>query len=256
MKPRVPLFTAHQPHPSEQKRYTITRSSSPLTASGKLLHLGYVQEYFYKFVFALAFSTFTTIFLSKHKQRHWLSSIAQPTMSSHVWSRMRSKRLLKTLKFLQKEDSPVTPFLLIEAKFRFLISRRCICIHVQYEEADAARFNIPPTPLSRFILSQVEAQKLTDKISARDSILPILFLINLSLPTDPSRQPSFPTLFCWHCRPRHRTYCFFAYLTVKMSSNSYTIDELLGFRVQNNPTTPKSLSGSGPELGEYPTASH
>lgn len=170
---------------------------------------------------------------------------------SHASLRRRTKRLLKTLKRLQKDNAPVTPYILIEAKFRFLLSGRCSCVRVAYEELADGRFDIPHNPLPNFILSQLEAQKLTDAISPRDSILPVLFFIDSSLSTDPSRQASFPTLFCWYCRPRHRTYYFFAHLNLKMPSKSYTIDELLALRAEDSPVALRSLAKSSPVLGEY-----
>lgn len=181
--------------------------------------------------------------------RHW-PFVALPAMLSRRSARTRVKQLLGGLRCFQKENTPVSPFLFIEIKHRFLLSRRCSRVHIQFEELDAARFDIPPFQLSGFLSSQLEVQQLIDKTRGGYSIRPILSFIELSLPSDPATQISFPTLFSWHCRPRHRTYYFFAYLNFKMPSATYTIDELLDFRpTEDYSVVPQSLAGSSPELG-------
>ncbi|KAK3944489.1 hypothetical protein QBC46DRAFT_279743 [Diplogelasinospora grovesii] len=163
--------------------------------------------------------------------------------SSH---RKRVKRLLRLLKELQKDDYVVTAPTLVEARHLLQISQRCVLVTIQTDPTSTFSFDCGHTFIPRFILSQLEAQKLTDRSSSRVCISPPLTFILLSL-SGSAREQVFPTLFRWHCSAKHRTYFVFAYIKDNMARRSYTINELLNLRGTRIPIRLSALANH-PEL--------
>ncbi|KXX81661.1 hypothetical protein MMYC01_202016 [Madurella mycetomatis] len=147
--------------------------------------------------------------------------------------RKRSKRLLKLLKGLQKDDYPITPPTLLATKHLLQNHHRCKFVNIKIDSAAAnSPFESPRACLPNFIVSQLEEQKLTDKNSDRVFLSPIVVFILLSLATLSGSESGYPSLFRWYCASLRRTFYLFAYIKHNMPRRTYTytVEELLTLR--------------------------
>lgn len=145
--------------------------------------------------------------------------------------RRRSKRLLKLLKDLQEDDYTITAPTLLAAKHLLQHHHRCNLIKVKVDSAAAnSPFETHRNLVPKFIVSQLEEQKLTDRCSETVLVPPLVTFIVLSLPSLSARDKGHPTLFRWYCPLRRRTYYVFAYIKHEMARRTYTLTELLGLR--------------------------
>lgn len=168
--------------------------------------------------------------------------------------RKRSKRLLKLLKALQKDDHPITPPTLLAAKHLLQNHHRCKLVKVKIDSAAAnSPFESSRACLPGFIVSQLEEQKLTDQNSDRVFLSPIVVFILLSLPTLSGSESGYPTLFRWYCASRRRTFYLFAYIKHDMPRRTYTytVEELLALRGKPTSSGISSLARN-PEFGTHP----
>ncbi|KAI0013256.1 hypothetical protein F4779DRAFT_613784 [Xylariaceae sp. FL0662B] len=141
-----------------------------------------------------------------------------------------TRQLYGKLKLAQEDDAPVTAPILTEIKFYMKNNRQCSHIVVEGDlDSDGVVFE-PPLDVPRFIFSQLESQKIADKVRTSPQVSAILVVISGRLSHTPVKTKAFPTLFHCHSLSQHRTYCVFAYLTHDMTSRTYTVDELLALR--------------------------
>ena len=167
--------------------------------------------------------------------------------------RIRSRRLLKLLKELQEDDYTITAPTLLAAKHLLQHHSRCTLVEVKFDAlAPNCSFGTPRNFVPKFIVSQLEEQKLTDRCSENVVVSPVVVFIVLSLPSASGRDKGYPTLFRWYCQPRHRTYYLFAYLKRDMARRTYTLAELMGFR-GNHTSNGISALVRNPEFGMSPT---
>lgn len=167
--------------------------------------------------------------------------------------RRRTKRLLRSLSNLQDDDCTITPQTLLAAKYLLRVNSKCYCVNVTNADMlDHLALWCPRSELPNFIVSQLEAQQLTNPDSDLVLVPPQVSVIILSAyPPEPEGK-DWPTLFRWYSKERHRYYCLFAYVRFKMGRKSYTIAELLAFRGKQ-PGAPSGMSAlaENPELGKF-----
>lgn len=97
---------------------------------------------------------------------------------------------------------------------------------------DCFRNSISYSALPTFLQSQLQAQKITDGSILWVQVVPFLTFVQSCLrPFGNTR--GYPTLFVWYCRELHRSFLFFAFLDTKMTSLTYTANELLGMKHVN-----------------------
>ena len=165
--------------------------------------------------------------------------------------RRRARRLLKTLKDLQGEDGTITPPTLFAIKHLLQLHNRCRFVAVKIDSLVAnSPLNSYRSLLPKFIVSQLEEQKLTDRCSETVPVPPIVAFVIQSLPSVSGRDSLHPTLFRWYYPPRHRTYYVFAHINHSMARRTYTLTELMGLRA--NPASQDFLAKAGnPEIGTF-----
>ncbi|KAI1354138.1 hypothetical protein F5Y01DRAFT_321815 [Xylaria sp. FL0043] len=141
------------------------------------------------------------------------------------------RKLLVKLKHIQADDVPMPNPTILEIKFYLKANRRCCTVFIQ--DSNTLSCNppiIPPELVPRFITSQLEAQKITDKHRQSVQLSTVLILLSEYIVADPIQTNSAPTLFFWYDTNRQRTLYLFAYLDHQMESRTYSAAELLGLR--------------------------
>ena len=163
--------------------------------------------------------------------------------------RKRARRLLQRLKDLQREDYTITPPTIFAIKHLLQLHNRCRFIEVKIDSMTA---NSPREThrslLPRFIVSQLEEQRLTDRNSEKVLVPPVVAFVIQSLPSGPDCDKLYPTLFRWHYAPRHRTYYVFAHIIHNMARRTYTLTELMGLRTNHIPDEILPMARN-PEIG-------
>ena len=163
-------------------------------------------------------------------------------------SRRRAKRLLVVLKGLQRDDFAIPGPYMLAIKHLLQISSRCALVEVDCHETDLL-FESKRGSVPQFIISQLEAQKLIDRLSFQVPVTPLLAFVLLSLPSSKRQlDDGYPTLFRWYCREQRRTYVIFAFTKYKMARQKYSINELLELRNGRIINEISALSGN-PEIG-------
>lgn len=167
--------------------------------------------------------------------------------------RKRARRLLKLLKELQDADRNITPPTLVAIKHLLQLNNRCKFIEVKVDSMTA---NSPIQSyrclLPKFIVSQLEEQKLTDRRSERVAVPPIVAFVIQSLPSASCRDRLYPTLFRWYYQPCHRTYYVFAHINHNMARRTYTLTELMGLRVNHTSAEIQAMA-ENPAIGRFCT---
>lgn len=146
----------------------------------------------------------------------------------------RGKRVVRVMMDLsqsQEEDKPLPYSSTQLVRYNLL----------HYPEINHVKVNHPHPPgfdygltihfldMPRFLGSQLEAQEITNGSSLWLHVQPVLTFIARNL-SHPPKSPACPTLFFLHSRENHRTYFFFAFVGMKMTSRSYSPGELLHMR--------------------------
>lgn len=143
----------------------------------------------------------------------------------------RAKRIIRWLSSSQEEDQILTPSVTPLIRYNLLHNyHRCVQASINLAgpvEPDLPSLSYHAMP--KFLRSQLEAQKIADGTRLWTQIEPVLAFIEANLARH-HRNPGFPTLFLWYSRENHRSYIFFAFVAVKMSSKTYTARELLRMR--------------------------
>lgn len=145
----------------------------------------------------------------------------------------------------------ITPSTLFSIKHLLQLNPRCKFIEVKIDSLAAnCPFESYRTLLPRFIVSQLDEQKLTDRCSERVPVPPIVAFVIQSLPSASGCDRLYPTLFRWYYPPRHRTYYVFAHINHSMARRTYTLTELMGLRA--NQASVESLAiARNPEIGMF-----
>jgi hypothetical protein len=165
--------------------------------------------------------------------------------------RKRARRLLKHLKDTQDTDSSITPPTIFAIKHLLQLNKSCKLIEVKIDSMAAnCPFQSHRSLLPRFIVSQLEEQRLTERDGERVSVPPVVAFANRSLPSASGLDTLWPTLFRWYYPPRHRTYFVFAYINHSMARRTYTLTELLGLRA-NQASAEILAMTANPEMGRF-----
>ncbi|OIW27987.1 hypothetical protein CONLIGDRAFT_458080 [Coniochaeta ligniaria NRRL 30616] len=154
-------------------------------------------------------------------------------------TRKRVKRLLRLLKSQQYYDTILTPATVMSFKYLLPYNNLCTRIRVKFtrdpvtgrKEEAFVRHERHRGCDFEFILSQLEAWKITDPENKDTVVVPLALDIFLKCVVyDFEGEKAYPTVITWPCPIRHRTLYFFAYLNFDMPSGQYTIPELLALR--------------------------
>ncbi|KJZ80182.1 hypothetical protein HIM_00032 [Hirsutella minnesotensis 3608] len=143
----------------------------------------------------------------------------------------RAKRTIRYLSAAQSEDQFLSSWATPLIRYTLLHNHnRCVQVSIELGDVSdclpvASSFDALPN----FLKSQLEAQKITDETKLWSQIAPLLTFIEAHLRTF-EKARSFPTLFIWHSREKHRSYFLFAFVGIKMVSRTYTARELLRLR--------------------------
>lgn len=175
--------------------------------------------------------------------------------------RQRSKSLLKELWQLQKDDVPMTAATLLEVRHQIRNSRKCITVEIttpkpQTNELDENAFAIGEEAFPNFIWCQLLDQKLIESHNFQDTIvLPAaLSVISLAYCTASTAVDShiYPTTFNWHCSRTHRSHLIFAFVSFRMKSRVYTVEEMLNLKNASSPSVLAAVAFRDSELGQSP----
>ncbi len=170
-------------------------------------------------------------------------------------ARKRASRLLKQLFELQKFDFELTGPFCVETKFLLRNSKYCLMLEV------AAPYNFglvahgARSALPKFILSQLEAQKLITTSQHQIPLTRLLAFVLEWLPLRLTKAASVPTFFHWQSPLDHRTYFVFAFIDKpppNMPPRAYTVENLLRLRGSPAPAALAALVERDPDLGGYP----
>lgn len=146
----------------------------------------------------------------------------------------RARQIIHQLSRSQAKDNILVPYITLVIRYNLLHnSKLCIQIPVELQEdSNRSSDSIPFSELPNFLISQLEAQNITDSSSLWYQVAPLLQFILFSL-REHRYSRCYPTLFYWYCREKHRYFFFFAFVKFKMAPKTYSTDELL--RLQDAP---------------------
>lgn len=150
-------------------------------------------------------------------------------------SSKRAKNLVNRLFELQYYDFELTAPCCIAIRHCLKCSKQCKSFEVSAGPDTAFTIRADCNSVQKFILSQLEAQRLTNQNLSRFVSLSQLACFVLScIPPRISKGETVPTLFHWQNRNTHRTSFIFAFVDIcaAMSSRTYTIEDLLHMRGQ------------------------
>jgi hypothetical protein len=171
-------------------------------------------------------------------------------------TRKRVKRLLRLLKNQQYYDTVLTPATVMSFKYLLPYNSLCTRIRVKFtrdpvtgrKEEAFIRYERPRGDYAEYIVSQLEAWKITDPENKATVIVPHALDIFLDCVVyDFEGEKAYPTVITWPCPIRHRTLYFFAYLNFDMPSNQYTIPELLALRKKGEASRELLMKSLEPE---------
>lgn len=161
------------------------------------------------------------------------------------------KRLYKQLRKQQADDVPIPAPSLVGIKF--YIKNHSDVTQISIEDDLPAKSSSGQPPLahpSKFILSQLEAQRIANITSPSNQVFAALVVTSKFLAEDPRGPLCYPTLLTWHNSQNHRTYCLFAYLTCPMEPRVYSASELLELRNAFSPHDMLDTSKLNPDVGK------
>ncbi|KAI0205755.1 hypothetical protein F4808DRAFT_472389 [Astrocystis sublimbata] len=174
--------------------------------------------------------------------------------SSSQGRRKIIRKLYTKLKHFQADDAPIPNPTLLEIKFYLKTNHRCRSIFVDNDTPFSSQ--PPATPsehVSRFITSQLEAQRIADVDRQSVQLSTVLVVLSDYLATNPIQTASIPTLFFWRGTSQRRTFYLFAYLSQSMEARTYTAAELLSFRRSQSSDASSGMLAklkADPEFGE------
>lgn len=173
-------------------------------------------------------------------------------MSSRLGGgRRRLKKLVKELGQMQQDDAPVSGPFLMKIKMAFRSTKLCSHVDIETDPGLSLSDPMPREWFSNFVVSQFEAQRLVPRYVSEIQINLVLgFLHSALLEFNRQRLDGHPTLLRWHHRTKHRTYCVFVRLPVKMESRKYTLSELIHLKYNPEPSLLLKKFEEDPELGE------
>lgn len=174
--------------------------------------------------------------------------------------RQQGGRLVDLLRVLQVDEAPITNPTMVATRYLLPGSGHCGHVNVDHRaQWDDSLVDIRRDEVSKFLLSQLDSQRLANKEVPDFQLWLPLFLVIKCLPTDPE-DFRFPTLFRWFCRSTHRTYCLFSFVSVDTMVRSYTLEDLISLRTETNsgnnplPEDPElGMSARCPLLSNYCT---
>ncbi|KAI1151768.1 hypothetical protein F4825DRAFT_476762 [Nemania diffusa] len=164
------------------------------------------------------------------------------------------RKTYSRLRHAQANNVPLTNPTIHEIKFYLKTNNRCRKVSIDND--NTISLSTPIVSLdnfSRFITSQLEAQKITDNYRQSVQLATVLVLLSRHFVANPSQTASIPTLFSWHETDRRRTLYLFAYLDHPMEARTYSAAELLGLRQSQVSETSDGLLArlkTDPEFGE------
>lgn len=145
----------------------------------------------------------------------------------------RGRRVLQSLSQAQHDDHYLAPSVVYSIRYNMLhYHQLCAQVVVDLEEYVPIKYAGPVfCNLSNFLRSQLEPQHITDEddCSLWTRVQPLAHFIQCRSRKINSPR-SYPTLFRWYCREKHRSFTFFAFLEIKMASKTYSGRELLHLR--------------------------
>lgn len=147
----------------------------------------------------------------------------------------------------------MTPPTLFAIKHLLQLNKSCKFIEVKVDSIVAnAPFETYRALLPKFVVSQLEEQRLTEKDSEKVPVPPVAAFVIQSLPSASGRDSLYPTLFRWYYPPLHRTYYLFAHINHSMARRTYTLTELMGLRANQASSKFMAMAGN-PEIGMFYT---
>lgn len=138
-------------------------------------------------------------------------------------------RFERELRCAQEHDIPISGATFTAIRFRFNCNKDIRQIIISSEtDHSLPSPSTSPLILPKFILSQLEAQRVADPNRIPPQLSVVLELISETFSKKPTRGKAFtfPTLFRYYHGEWTKTYFVFAYLDLQMESRKYTIDEL------------------------------
>jgi hypothetical protein len=134
-------------------------------------------------------------------------------------------------------------------------SNRCSHVIMASDQAMSYWGEVDRRLVPRFILSQLELQRLTNNSLAPVSLSPLLaFLLDALLPPG-SGIKGHPTKFTWYDRLAHKTLHVYANIVLEMVSGKYTVKELFSIRGHPLPDMMSRLKAVDHDLGSLPSIS-
>ena len=165
-------------------------------------------------------------------------------------TRKRIKKLVRELFELQRFDIPMTTATLVESKYLLRSTKRCARVDIKSDHSsDVLTCEVDRHSIPKFILCQLQDQRLTDTSSPRVALTAALSFIISSLPAHLVRGSCFPVLFSWQRSLTHRTHVVFAFVDIPMASQIYTVEELLNLRSSYQSNGLASVANKDRELG-------
>ena len=164
----------------------------------------------------------------------------------------RGQRLVKQLYELQLHDADLTAPVCISIKHYLRSSKYCRAIEIPPGPDTKLGIETSRNEVSKFILSQLEVQRLTSQGPSAVIVLsPVIKFILSCLPLQLANERTVPTLFYWQSFSSHRTFCIFAFVSNKatMPSSAYSAQELLGLRDLAVPMTLPDVPQKGASPG-------
>lgn len=143
----------------------------------------------------------------------------------------RVQRIFRCLLQAQLEDQILSPSATPLIRYNLLHNyHRCVQVYVDLgSPSNQLSCSFALQDLPRFLQSQLEAQHIANDNSVCSQVSPILTFIQANI-RNLGKLHRFPTLFIWYSKEYHRSFFFFAFLDVKMTSKTYTAKEILRTR--------------------------
>ncbi|KIH91416.1 hypothetical protein SPBR_01583 [Sporothrix brasiliensis 5110] len=167
-------------------------------------------------------------------------------------SSKRAKRLVNKLSELQYHDRELTGPICLSIKHDLRSSKYCKLAEVFPGPDTVLDIPVARGSARKFILSQLEAQKLTNQETSVVFFSPLIrYIVSCLPPVRGKWPPTTATIFTWHCFRTHRTFCIFAFVdcTTTMPSYRYTAQQLLELRAFGIPMSLEDAPQKGVDRG-------
>ncbi|ERT00171.1 hypothetical protein HMPREF1624_03540 [Sporothrix schenckii ATCC 58251] len=167
-------------------------------------------------------------------------------------SSKRAKRLVNKLSELQYHDQELTGPICLSIKHDLRSSKYCKLAQVFSGPDTVLDIPVARGSARKFIVSQLEAQKLTNQETSVVFFSPLIrYIVSCLPPVRGKWPPTAATIFTWHCFRTHRTFCIFAFVdcTTTMPSYKYTAQQLLELRAFGVPMSLEDAPQKGVDHG-------